>query len=103
MFLTAATQEFTEMVEITLKDRLTSLNISESVLGTRRLQNHTDLQRYFTSEFLGEFADESVKHLLMSCIAPRPASASAEYIPSLVMPFRVTPESFTLLSSISKF
>lgn len=94
LILTKTTQKFAEMARIILKDRLTSPNISESVVGVRKLQNHTDPQRHFISEFLGEFADESAKRLLMSCIAPRPASASTEDIPSLVMPFRVTPESF---------
>ena len=96
LILTKTTQKFAEMAQIILKDRLTSPNISESVVGVRKLQNHTDPQRHFISEFLGEFADESAKRLLMSCIAPRPASASAEDIPSLVMPFRVTPESFEI-------
>ncbi|XP_036446201.1 uncharacterized protein LOC118821610 [Colossoma macropomum] len=94
LILTRAVQEFADKLQIILKDRLISLNVSDSVVGVRKLQNHTDPQRHFTSEFLGEFADESVKRVLMSCIAPRPASASAEDIPSLVMPFRVTPESF---------
>ncbi|XP_036445845.1 uncharacterized protein LOC118821374 [Colossoma macropomum] len=94
LILTRAVQEFADKLQIILKDRLISLNVSDSVVGVRKLQNHTDPQRHFTSEFLGEFADESVKRVLMSCIAPRPASASAEDIPSLVMPFRVTPKSF---------
>ncbi|XP_036413768.1 uncharacterized protein LOC118798499 [Colossoma macropomum] len=96
LFSTAAPQEFAKMVQLILMDRLTSLNMSESVLGTRRRQKHTDLQRSFASEFLVEFADESVKCLLMSCMAPRPASTTAKDIPSLVMPFRVTPESFEI-------
>ncbi|XP_036419161.1 uncharacterized protein LOC118802842 [Colossoma macropomum] len=96
LFSTTAPQEFAKMVQLILMDRLTSLNMSESVLGTRRRQNHTDLQRSFASEFLAEFADESVKCLLMSCMAPRPASTTAKDIPSLVMPFRVTPESFEI-------
>ncbi|XP_036417939.1 uncharacterized protein LOC118801684 [Colossoma macropomum] len=87
LFLTTAPQKFANMVRLILTDRLSSLNMSASVL-----QHYPYLQRPFASEFFVEFADKAVKCLLRSCIAPRPASTTANDIPSLVMPFRVTPE-----------
>ncbi|XP_036416129.1 uncharacterized protein LOC118800089 [Colossoma macropomum] len=91
LFSTAAPQELANMVRLILTDRLSSLNMSASVL-----QHYPYLQRPFASDFLVEFADKAVKCLLRSCIAPRPVSTTANDIPSLVMPFRVTPESFEI-------
>ncbi|XP_036417190.1 uncharacterized protein LOC118801132 isoform X2 [Colossoma macropomum] len=91
LFSTTATEEIAKMVQLILTDRLSSLNVSVSVL-----QHYPYLQRPFASEFLVEFADKPVKCLLRSCIAPQPASTTANDIPSLVMPFRVTPESFEI-------
>ncbi|KAL6477282.1 hypothetical protein MHYP_G00131170, partial [Metynnis hypsauchen] len=83
LFSTGATQEFAKMVRLMLTDRF-----SESFLV------HSFLHQSFASEFLGEFADEAVKRLLTSCIAPRAASTAAENIPTLVMPFRACAQSF---------
>ena len=89
---TTATQEFAEMVRLIVNDRL---NTSDALLDAGRRLNPTDLEQNFTFEFLGEFADESVKRLLMSCIGPQPASAPTEG-PSLVMSFNVSPQSFEI-------
>ncbi|KAL7855967.1 hypothetical protein AOLI_G00195710 [Acnodon oligacanthus] len=80
---TAATEEFAKMVRLMLTDRC--------------CQKHSYfpfLQQSFASGFLSEFADQSVKRLLTTCIAPRAASTATENIPTLVMPFRACPESF---------
>ncbi|KAL6480935.1 hypothetical protein MHYP_G00090150 [Metynnis hypsauchen] len=82
VFSTGATQ-FSKVLQLVLTDRF-----CESFLC------HTFLHQHFASEFLGEFADEAVKRLLTSCIAPRAAPTATENIPTLVMPFRACAQSF---------
>ncbi|KAL7852478.1 hypothetical protein SRHO_G00182630 [Serrasalmus rhombeus] len=82
-FSTAAAERFAKMLQLMLTERF-----------CEKISYHSFLKQSFASEFICEFADESVKRLLRSSIAPRAASAATENLPTLVTPFRACPESF---------
>ncbi|KAL7857576.1 hypothetical protein SRHO_G00164750 [Serrasalmus rhombeus] len=85
LFSTAAAERFAKMLQVMLTERF-----------CEKISYHSFLKQSFASEFICEFADESVKRLLRSSIAPRAASAATENLPTLVTPFRACPESFEL-------
>ncbi|KAL7834046.1 hypothetical protein AOLI_G00290060 [Acnodon oligacanthus] len=68
---TTASQEFSNMVERMLMDRLSSVNMTKSIL-----QLYPYIQQPLATDFLGEFAHRSVKYLVMCCKFPRPASTT---------------------------
>ncbi|XP_053097709.1 uncharacterized protein LOC113523868 [Pangasianodon hypophthalmus] len=94
------TLKFVDMIQQLIKRRMTPIkSVSDSAVETRRRQVNTDMQQSLAYEFLCEFAEESVKRLLTSCILPPPTPARTQELPT--MPF-VTPENFDFSRPLSE-
>ncbi|MCJ8742950.1 hypothetical protein PDJAM_G00088150 [Pangasius djambal] len=95
------TLKFVDMVQQLIKHRMTPIkSVSDSAVETRRRQVNTDMQQSLAYEFLCDFAEESVKRLLISCILPPPTPAPTQELPT--MPFNVTPENFDFSRPLSE-
>ncbi|MCI4388711.1 hypothetical protein PGIGA_G00089150 [Pangasianodon gigas] len=95
------TLKFVDMVQQLIKHRMTPIkSVSDSAVETRRRQVNTDMQQSLAYEFLCDFAEESVKRLLTSCILPPPTPAPTQELPTT--PFNVTPENFDFSRPLSE-